>query len=190
MGLQFTAGARRFGVIAAVGTVLFSAAYLVPLVFGLLSLKSPQDPIGDPWFSMMEILIILVMPLMVALMVAVHAWASPESQALSLLAIVFMGLTAGVTCSLHFVILVLGHQAAFAGQLWLPVFLAFKWPSVVYALDILAWDVFFPLSVLSAAPVFTGSRIAVAIRVLMIVSGVLALAGLSGVLAGDMQLRM
>ena len=40
-----------------------------------------------------------------------------------------------------------------------------------------------------AAPVFGGSRLAVSIRVLMIVSGVLALVGLSGVVAGDMQLR-
>jgi hypothetical protein len=38
-----------------------------------------------------------------------------------------------------------------------------------------------------AAPVL--SRLATSIRVLMIVSGVLALAGLSGVVAGDMQLR-
>jgi hypothetical protein len=60
---------------------------------------------------------------------------------------------------------------------------------VAYALDILAWDVFFALSMFFAAPVFGGSRLAASIRVLMIASGVLALAGLSGVLAGDMQLR-
>jgi hypothetical protein len=42
---------------------------------------------------------------------------------------------------------------------------------------------------LFAAPVFRGNRLAVWIRVLMIASGVLALAGLSGVVVGDMQLR-
>jgi hypothetical protein len=40
-----------------------------------------------------------------------------------------------------------------------------------------------------AAPVFNGNRLATSIRILMIASGVLALAGLSGVVAGDMQLR-
>jgi hypothetical protein len=60
---------------------------------------------------------------------------------------------------------------------------------VVYALDILGWDVFFALSMLFAAPVFSGGRLATLIRVLMIASGVLALAGLSGVAVGDMQLR-
>jgi peptidoglycan/LPS O-acetylase OafA/YrhL len=42
---------------------------------------------------------------------------------------------------------------------------------------------------LFAALVFQGSRLATWIRVLMIASGVLSLAGLSGVVAGDMQLR-
>jgi peptidoglycan/LPS O-acetylase OafA/YrhL len=83
----------------------------------------------------------------------------------------------------------LSHQPEFRAQSWLPLVLSFEWPSVTYALDILGWDVFFPLSMLFAALVFQGSRLATWIRVLMIASGVLSLAGLSGVVAGDMQLR-
>jgi hypothetical protein len=71
----------------------------------------------------------------------------------------------------------------------MPLFLSFKWPSIAYALDILAWDVFFALSVLSAAPVFSGNHLATSIRALLLASGALALAGLSGVIFGDMQLR-
>jgi hypothetical protein len=85
--------------------------------------------------------------------------------------------------------LTLSRQPAFASHSWLPLFLSFKWPSVAYAVDILAWDFFFPLSMFFAAPAFGGSRLAASIRVLMIASGVLALAGLSGVVAGNMQLR-
>jgi hypothetical protein len=54
----------------------------------------------------------------------------------------------------------------------------------------LAWDVFFAFAVLFAAPVFSGNRLARSIRVLLIASGALSLAGLSGVVVGDMQLRM
>ena len=43
---------------------------------------------------------------------------------------------------------------------------------------------------LFAAPVFRGDRLRTSIRLLMIVSGVLALGGLSGAVVGDMQLRM
>ena len=189
MAPTFTASARRLGMVSAAVTVLLSVAYAVVLVAGLLSLPSPQQPIGDPLFSVLEILILLVTPVMVALMVAVHAWASSDAKVFSLMALVFMVLVAGLTCSLHFVILTVSRQAAFAELSWLPLFLSFKWPSVAYALDILAWDVFFALSVISAALVFRGSRLATSVRVLMIISGVLALGGLSGVLVGDMRLR-
>jgi uncharacterized membrane-anchored protein len=90
--------------VSAAVTVLLSVAYAVVLVAGLLSLPSPQQPIGDPLFSVLEILILLVTPVMVALMVAVHAWASSDAKVFSLMALVFMVLVAGFTCSVHFVI--------------------------------------------------------------------------------------
>ena len=187
--LTFTASARRLGMVSAVGTVLLSAIYAATLVGGFLSLGSPQQPIGDPWFSILELLILVLMPLMVALMVAVHAWAPAEAKVFSLLALVFMSIAALLTCSLHFVILTLSRQLAFSVLPWMPLFLSFHWPSVPYALDILAWDVFFALSVLCAAPVFRASRLTAWICGLLVTSGALALAGLSGVILGEMRLR-
>ena len=187
--LTFTASARRLGMAAAVGTALLIAVYAATLVTGLRSLQSPQQPIGDPWFSILEILIILLTPLMVVLMATVHAWAPAEVKVFSLTALVFMALLAGLTCSLHFAILTLSRNPSFSGLPWMPLFLSFRWPSVSYSLDILAWDGFFALSAMFAAPVFSGSRLATAIRVLLVISGALALAGLSGVILGDMQLR-
>jgi hypothetical protein len=185
----FTSGARRLGIASAGATVVLSVLYAIPLTFGLVSLPSPDAPIGDPWFAMMEVLIILSMPVMVALMVAVHAWAAPQTKVYGLLAVVFMGLSTVVTCSVHFVTLTVIHRAEFAGQSWVPLALSFRWISVTYALDILAWDVFFPLAVLCAAPVFRGSRLARSVRVLLIISGVLSLGGLSGVFLDDSNLR-
>jgi hypothetical protein len=190
VALGFTASARRLGMVSALGTVSLSVIYAVVLIAGLLSLQSSQQPIGDPLFAILEILIILTMPLMVALMVAVHAWAPAEAKVFSLMAIIFMSLLAGLTVSVHFVLLTVGRLSAFAGLSWMPLFLSFTWPSVPYALDILAWDVFFALALLFAAPVFSGNRLAASIRALMIASGVLSLAGLSGVVVGDMRLRM
>ena len=187
--IKFTATARRLGIFSAAATVILLVAYAVTLAMGLASLDSPQEPIGDPMFTILEVLIITMMPAMVALMVVVHAWAPMHAKTLSLTSLVFMGMLAGLTCSVHFVTLTLSRQPEFAGQPWLPLVLSFNWPSVVYALDILGWDVFFPLSMLFAAPVFWGTRLAAWIRVLMTASGVLALAGLSGVVVGDMQLR-
>jgi hypothetical protein len=189
VGFEFSATARRLGIFSAAGVVVLEVAYAITLAVGLLSLESPQEPIGDPMFSILEVLIIVMMPVMVALMAAVHAWAPPHVKTLSLTALVFMGLLAALTCSVHFVILTLSRQPAFAGQPWQPLVFSFRWPSVAYALDILGWDLLFALSMLFAAPVFGGSRLAASIRLLMVASGVLSLAGLSGVATGDMQLR-
>ena len=89
-------------------------------------------------------------------MITVHAWTSAQLKTYSLAALVFMSLVAGITGSVHFVILTVSRHAAFAALAWVPLLLSFKWPSVAYALDILAWDLFFALSMLCAAPVFSG----------------------------------
>jgi hypothetical protein len=189
VAVTFTVNARRLGIVSGAGSVLLIALYAVTLIAGFLSLQTPQEPIRDPLFSILEILILLLMPLLVGLMVAVHAWAPEGVKVLSLMSLVFMTLLAGLTCSLHFVIIAVSRQAEFSRFAWMPLFLSFKWPSISYALDILAWDWFFALSVLCAAPVFIGSRLAAVIRVLLTASGLLALAGLSGGIVGDMQLR-
>jgi hypothetical protein len=88
----------------------------------------------------------------------------------------------------HFVVLTVGQQMVGADSSFAQLF-SFKWPSVAYALDIVAWDIFFAVSMLSAAFVFRGRKLNSLIRSLMVMSGLVALAGLSGVVSGDMRLR-
>jgi hypothetical protein len=185
----FTSQHRAIGTAAAWAVFFLGVVYAVTTVLGFLSLKSPQDPIGDPYFSIMELLIVLMAPLMVISMVAVHAYAPAQVKVYSLTALVFMILLAGITSSVHFVILTVSRQIEATGLTWVPLLLSFKWPSVAYTLDILAWDWFFALSMLLAAPVFKEGRLEIAVRILMIVSGVLSLAGLIGVPLADMQVR-
>lgn len=189
MAIEYTPTARRLGIISATATAVLLVAYAVTLTVGFASLQSPDDQIGDPMFTILEVTIIVMMPAMVALMVAIHGWAPARAKPLSLTAAVFMGLLCVMTCSVHFLILTVSRHPAFAEQPWLPLFTSFTWPSVAYALDILGWDFFFPLSMLFAATAFGGSRLAVWVRWMMVVSGVLALAGLIGVFTGSMQLR-
>ena len=60
---DFTPQHRTIGRAAAWAIFSLGMLYLVPLVLGLLSLTAPQDPIGDPYFSMMELLILPIAPL-------------------------------------------------------------------------------------------------------------------------------
>ncbi len=177
----FTRQHRMLGRVAAFAVFAILIVYLVTLVLGFLSLKSPLEPIGDPYFSILELLIVVMAPLMVIVMVAVHAYASPETKVYSLTALAFMILLAGIASSVHFVILIVSRQIEAAGFQWVSLFLSFKWPSVAYTIDILAWDFFFALSMLFAAPVFKKGRLEKTVRFFMIVSGVLSLVGLFGV---------
>jgi hypothetical protein len=134
----FTSQHRAIGRFAAWAVFVLGIAYGVTLVLGLLSLKSSQDAIADPFFSTMELLIVLMAPLMVISMAAVHTYAAPDVKAYSLTALAFMILLAGITSSVHFMILTISRQIEATRLPWVPLFVSFKWPSVTYALDILA----------------------------------------------------
>ncbi|PEQ14647.1 hypothetical protein B2G71_03565 [Novosphingobium sp. PC22D] len=181
--------ARRIGTISAVAAFILSASYAVVLAAGLLSLDEPGQPIGDPWFTLLELLILALAPTMVVLMAAVHVRAREARRVLSLCALVFIGIVAALTSAVHMAILVLGRSPQIAEAPWSSVLLSFRWPSLVYVLDVLAWDLFFALAMLFAAFTFEGGGPPRAIRSGMIASGLLSLAGLAGVARGDMDLR-
>jgi hypothetical protein len=186
---DFTAQHRTIGRGAAWAIFGLGVAYAVITALGFLSLRSPQDPIGDPYVSLMELIIVLLAPLYVVGMVAIHAYTPLEMKVYSLTALIFMILLAGLTSAVHFVVLTVGMPLQAAGLPWAPWLFAWKWPSVAYALDILAWDWFFALAMLLAAPVFKAGRLEKTVRILMIVSGLLSLVGLLGVPLADMQVR-
>jgi hypothetical protein len=85
--------------------------------------------------------------------------------------------------------LTVGRQLAASGLPLVPLLLSWQWPSVAYTLDILAWDWFFALAMLFAAPVFKVGRLEKTLRLLMLVSGAVSLAGLIGVPLANMQVR-
>jgi len=172
---------RSAGRISAYATFVVLVAYLPILILGLLSLKSPLDPIGDPYFCILEVLIVVVAPLMVIAMAAVYSYASPQAKGYGLIALVFMTIMAGITSSVHFIILTVSRQIEVAGFSGTSFLFSFKWPSVAYTTDILAWDLFFALSMLFAAAIFSKGRLEKAVRISMIVSGVLSLIGIFGI---------
>lgn len=139
----------RLGVFAGYAVAVLGFTYAVVLVIGLYTLPSPDQPIQEPWFTAMEVLILASAPSAVALMVALHAWAPEERKSIGLLGIAFMSMCAVITCSVHFVVLTLSRQPVISAAVWTTRVFSFKWPSVVYALDILAWDFFFPLRAVS-----------------------------------------
>ncbi len=180
----------RVGKAAALLLFILSIAYVAVLVIGLATLPSPDVPIQDPFFSLMELLILITAPLYILIMAEIHMQAAPEKKTFSLAALSCMIIMACITCIVHFLVLTVSRPLeALPGMEWMAYLFSFAWPSVIYSLDILAWDFFFALAVLFAVPVFAGDRLQNAIRILLIISGVLSFAGLLGPALGNMQVR-
>jgi hypothetical protein len=180
---------QRLGYIAGMLVAILCLAYAVVLFIGLLTLPSKDQQIQDPWFTLMEVLIIAISPAMVAFTVALRAWVPSDRKEVALLSVVFMAMCSVVTCSVHFAVLALSRQPLFADSQWARPVLSFTWPSVVYALDILAWDFFFPLAALFAALSVQDTILAGRVRGLLLASAGLAFLGLVGVPIANMEVR-
>lgn len=166
--------------------VLFEIVYTVVLLFGLSNLDAPGAPISDPYFTAMEVLILLLMPPMIVLAATAHATCVAERKAFSLAALAFVSVLTGVTTSVHASTLVLSRDPAFDGMSHI---FSFEWPSVVYVLDVLAWDYFFALFAASLAFSFGRTGREGWARRTLLVSALLAFAGLWGAATGDMRIR-
>ncbi|UCU95630.1 hypothetical protein [Hydrogenophaga taeniospiralis] len=115
---RWPAEAWRLGVISGAAVAALCFVYLVVLVIGLATLPSPDHPVQQPWFALLELLILFIAPAMVALAVAICCSASRGRLPLALLGLVFFAMCALTTGAVHFGILVLGGHAAFAGEPW------------------------------------------------------------------------
>ena len=137
----------------------------------------------------MELLILVQAPLIVALFATLHRFAPPSGRSLTLAGLGRAVAMAALTMGVHVTVLTVGRLPA----AHIPGFdrlLTWHWPSVPYAIDILAWDYFFGLALLLAMAAFPAGRVQRRIRIGMAASAARCLAGgLLGVLSGNMQIR-
>lgn len=170
---------HRLGFLASSALVLVGVTYVVVVGFGIAQ-AGLSDPIVDPILAVMEIITMIAALLIVVLMSAVHGYASENRKTLSLIALSFAVLMAGLTSGVHFIALTAGRQTGFA---------ALEWPSALYATELLAWDVFLGLSLLFAAPVFAGAGLLAVARWAVTATGALCVIGAIGPIVGDMALQ-
>lgn len=169
----------RLGFFSSTGIFLIGIAYIAVVSFGV-SKVGLSEPIADPTLAVMEVLTILSALLVVVLMGAIYESVSDDSKIYGAIALIFAALMTGLTCTVHFVTLTSGRQSGFT---------VLEWPSALYAIELLAWDVFLGLSLLFAAFVFQGQKLHTAIRWTLLLSGALALIGAIGPITGNMALQ-
>jgi hypothetical protein len=170
----------RLGAWAAATMCLIGAAYLVTLSCGV-AIQGLNEPIADPVLAVMEVLTLMSAPPMVVMMAAIHQRASVGHKIWSEVALAFTILFAGTTSTVHFVELTAIRQSGPGG---------IAWPSSAYAAELLAWDWFLGLALLFAAPVFANGGRERAVRIGLLVSGLLCIAGTVGPAIGNMRLQL
>jgi hypothetical protein len=170
---------QRLGFVSSAGLVLVGAAYAVVVGYGIAH-AGLDKPIIDPTLAVMEAITLLSAPLVVLLMAAVYGIASPERKVFGVLALAFGSIMAGLTSGVHFVALTAGRQTDFT---------TLQWPSTLYAVELLAWDVFLGLALVFAAPVFPGSGRMARARRALTATGILCLLGGIGPVVGDMAVQ-
>jgi len=172
----FTMQAKTLGVVAAWTTFGVSEIYAV--VSGLAYASRGAAVESGPFLSIMALLVVVMGPFLVLSMVAVHAYASPGHKPYSLAALAFMALCVAVTSCINFSLLVVNSQPNLFTESWRSLFVPCKWPAPAFILDNFVWDWFAGISMLFAAMVFGGDSLRTALRLVMILSGVLCLVGL------------
>lgn len=186
---DLTSHQMKIGKYSSLTVFFLLLVYIVVTLLGFLSLESPSDPIGDPYFILMELLILIIAPLILIVMVIINDYADNETKIYGKIAVVFMLIMTAITSCVHFTILCLSRKIEFSDITFIQLFFSFKWPSVVYVLDILAWDFFFAISFLFGSQVFNDGKLEKVVKILMIISGVLSLIGIFGVPLNNMQIR-
>jgi hypothetical protein len=172
----FTPQARTLGIIASWMAFVVSEVYAV--VSGLAYASQGAAVESGPFLSIMALMVVVMGPFLVLSMVAVHAYASPNTKPYSLAALVFMIACVTITSCINFLLLMVSSQPNLFSESWRALFLPCKWPVPAFVLDNFVWAWFFGISMLVAAPIFGGNTQKIALRYVMILTGVLCLAGL------------
>ena len=159
--------------------------YVPITVIGILSLSSPLDQIPNPYFTLMEIIILLIAPILTIAMASIYLNSKDDVKIYGLIALISMAIMTIITSAVHFVVWTSSRQIQTLGFLKSELLFSFTWPSVVYALDILAWDWFFALAMIFAALTFNDKKL----RIVFIASGIISILGLLGVPLANMNVR-
>jgi len=185
----WTAPDRNLGRRACYVFFALSFAYVPAMAAGFLANGDTSDPIRDPYLAIMELVILPLAVTLVVVLAAVHSYTRPAGKTLSLAALALGTLAAGITSCVHLVLLTIGREATASTLPGYDLLLSWTWPSVIYALDIAAWDLFLGSALVMAGLAFSGPGLSAMVRRGLLLSGALCLAGLLGAALGNMDVR-
>ena len=168
----------RFGYWLSLLVLVLALAYLGLIIAALASGDFP--PVG-PLQMPISVVTLFSVPAMVLLWTIIHQVTPAGKRAFSLGSLVLMVVFATLTSINRYNALTVVPQATAMGRSeGLEWFLPYGWPSIMAAMEVLAWGFYYGLACLCLAPVFGGNRLEKVIFWTLVVSGVLSLVAVLG----------
>jgi hypothetical protein len=153
--------------------------YLLVTGYGMSSVGL-SEPIVGLTLTIMELITLLTAPLLIVLVSTIYSTEKPEHKVYCNISLCFTVVATGITSAVHFVSLTAMKQTG--AQMII-------WPSTLYALELLAWDVFLGLALCFLSAAYVGRGLKRYIRSGLIIAGVLCLTGILGPASGDMRFQ-
>ena len=170
------------GMWLALALFVLGLAYFI-MIMAVLDFSSPNPAPKGAALIAIDVFTLVGGILVPITMAGVYDYASAEHKTRGLMAVGWALLLAGITCTLHFTTLTALRELRQSNPAEV------NWPSPWLAADWFVWDLFLSLSMLFAAPVFSGAGLQRATRILMRVVAVMCLLGLLGPLTGRLGLQ-
>lgn len=161
--------------------VAFGAAYAAAVVASGATYGNPRDP----YWAGAEVIVVVGSPILVILVGAIHDSAPRSARMFTLLAFGWTLIMVALTITVHFVELSVARRIDVQATPGLAHVFGFEWPSLLMAIELLAWHLFLGLALLFAAFGFRRGGKEAVVRIGLIISGVLCLFGLLGPALGN-----
>ena len=175
---------RRIGFWSGLVLVILGLTYL-GLIAAMMLSGSGFPPV-EPFQTIFNALIMITAAWMVFFWSILHQVAPVERKLFSQASFAMIVIFATLTSINRYVGLTVVRQSIASGNTnGLQWFLPYGWPSVMLALELLAWGFFFGLACLSLAPVFMNGRLERTIFWTLILTGILSLLAALGQVIGS-----
>jgi hypothetical protein len=148
-------------------------------------------PPAEPYISIVSVVSLASAPLFIFLWAIMHNITSPEKKVFAQTSLALIVIFATLTSINRYVALTVVHQSLAMGVTdGLNWFMPYGWPSIMAAIEVLAWGGFLGLALLFLAPVFHNSKLELAIFWTLIVSGLFSLVAVFGQIINSVVLNM
>jgi hypothetical protein len=174
---------KQIGIWTGIVLVILGLIYLGLLAVMVIS--GSGFPPAEPFQTMFNVLILFTAVGMVFFWSALHQAAPAERKLFSQVSLALIVIFATLTSINRYVALTVVRQSLSSGNTnGLQWFLPYCWPSIMLALEYLAWGFFFGLACIFLALVFTSGRLEQAIFWTLIATGSLSLLAVLGQMIG------